>query len=368
MARRGSAEGSVFQRKDGLWSATVELGKGAGGKRLRKTLYGRTKREVLTKLGTEQEAIRKGTTTTGDLTVGEWLDQWLASLEPTGLKASTVRNYGEVVRYFITPHLGHIRLARLTPEDVENMGRSLAAAGRSTNSQRLARTILRRSLNQAERRGYVNRNVVALTDAPHVEVAERPTLSADQAKQLLAELSGDPLHALYTVSIHTGLRQGEALTLRWSDVDFESGTIQVTGRSTGKARVRTEPKTDRSRRTVALTPQATEALRMQQVRQNLEGSAGTLDLVFTSSRGTALFDSNIRRHWQKVSSKLGLPPMHWHDLRHSAATIMLAQGVPIEVVSRVLGHASIRITADIYGHVSPEAHREATDALARALS
>ena len=98
-----------------------------------------------------------------------------------------------------------------------------------------------------------------------------------------------------------------------------------------------------------LTPQAMEALQVHQVRQNLEGTQGTDDLVFTSPRGTALYDSNNPKHWHRVSSNLGLPSLPWHNLRHSAATIMLAQGVPIEVVSRVFGHASIRITADIYG-------------------
>ena len=108
-------------------------------------------------------------------------------------------------------------------------------------------------------------------------------------------------------------------------------------------------------------------LQVHQVRQNLEGTQGSDDLVFTSARGTALYDSNIRKHWHRVSANLGLPSMPWHNLRHSAATIMLAQGVPIEVVSRVFGHASIRITADIYGHVSPETNRQAADAMSKAL-
>jgi integrase len=157
------------------------------------------------------------------------------------------------------------------------------------------------------------------------------------------------------------------LALRWSDVDLAAGTVTVTGTLDRKVRQRTDPKTDKSRRSVPLTPQAMEALQVHQVRQNLEGTQGSDDLVFTSARGTALYDSNIRKHWHRVSSNLGLAPMPWHNLRHSAATIMLAQGVPIEVVSRVFGHASIRITADIYGHVSPETNRQAADAMAKAL-
>jgi integrase len=309
MARRGSGEGGIFQREsDGRWVATVELGKGSNGKRLRKVVYGSTKRQVQAKLKTAQDARDKGIVTTGgNMTVSAWLDQWLDGLDATGkLKASTRRSYREVVNLYVRPHLGHIRLARLTPEDVEKMGRTLAEAGKSGNTQRLARTILRRALGQAERRGYVARNVVALTDAPAVKVDERPVLTPEQAKQLFDALHDDRLLPLYVVAIHTGLRQGELLALRWSDVDLEAGTLTVTGTLDRKIRQRTDPKTDKSRRNVPLTPQAMEALQVHQVRQNLEGTQGSDDLVFTSARGTALYDSNIRKHWHRVSANLGL--------------------------------------------------------------
>ena len=257
MARRGSGEGGIFQREsDGRWVATVELGKGPNGKRLRKTVYGSTKRQVQAKLKTAQDARDKGIVTTGgNMTVSAWLDQWLDGLDATGkLKASTRRSYREVVNLYVRPHLGHIRLARLTPEDVEKMGRRLAEAGKSGNTQRLARTILRRALGQAERRGYVARNVVALTDAPAVKVDERPVLTPEQAKQLFDALHDDRLLPLYVVAVHTGLRQGELLALRWSDVDLGAGTLTVTGTLDRKVRQRTDPKTDKSRRTVPLTP------------------------------------------------------------------------------------------------------------------
>ena len=309
MARRGSGEGGIFQREsDGRWVATVELGKGSNGKRLRKVVYGSTKRQVQAKLKTAQDARDKGIVTTGgNMTVSTWLDQWLDGLDATAkLKASTRRSYREVVNLYVRPHLGHIRLARLTPEDVEKMGRTLAAAGKSGNTQRLARTILRRALGQAERRGYVARNVVALTDAPAVKVDERPVLTPEQAKRLFDALHDDRLLPLYVVAIHTGLRQGELLALRWSDVDLGVGTLTVTGTLDRRIRQRTDPKTDKSRRSVPLTPQAMEALQVHQVRQNLEGTQGSDDLVFTSRAGTALYDSNIRKHWHRVSANLGL--------------------------------------------------------------
>ena len=244
MARRGSGEGGIFQREsDGRWVATVELGKGSNGKRLRKTVYGSTKREVQAKLKTAQDARDKGIVTTGgNMTVSAWLDQWLDGLDATGkLKASTRRSYREVVNLYVRPHLGHIRLARLTAEDVEKMGRTLSEAGKSGNTQRLARTILRRALGQAERRGYVARNVVALTDAPGVKVDERPVLTPEQAMRLFDALQDDRLCPLYVVAIHTGLRQGELLALRWSDVDLEAGTLTVTGTLDRKIRQRTDP-------------------------------------------------------------------------------------------------------------------------------
>jgi len=204
-------------------------------------------------------------------------------------------------------------------------------------------------------------NVMALTDAAAVKVDDRPVL-----KQLFDNLHDDRLLPLYAVAVHTGLRQGELLALRWSDVDLAAGTATVTGTFDLKIRQRTDPKTDKSRRNV---PLARRPWRLSRFTGSARTSKG--------HRATKIWSSRVRGHGvvrlehpqalAQVSANLGLSSMPWHNLRHSAATIMLAQGVPIEVVSRVFGHASIRITADIYGHVSPETNKQAADAMARAL-
>jgi integrase len=371
MERRGYGEGGIEWRADRkCYAASVNLGK-VDGVRRRKVVYAKTKKEVLAKLADLQREVRAGTITTGpDQTVGEWLNTWHSSLARGKLKESTVRNYRNVIDFYIAPHLGRIKLVALTAEDVDRMTAALAAANKSTNTQRLARTVLRRAVGQAERRGYVSRNVVSLTDGVAVKVNENVPLTPDQAKALLALVANDSSQwlALYTLALHNGLREGELVALRWVDVDLKAGTLVVTGTYDPVARKRTEPKSESSRRTVSLTSKGIEALQVHQIEQSLRGRQGTEGLVFTSRQGTALFATTIRRHWKETLDALEFPQIRFHDLRHSCATILLDAGESLERVSKLLGHASIRITADVYGYVSPEAAKSSADIMTEALA
>ena len=220
---------------------------------------------------------------------------------------------------YVRPHLGHIRLARLTPEDVEKMGRALPKLeGAATRNGSPARSCAVLSDKPSERLCRPQRR--SSHRCPCGQGGRTTGADTRTSQQLFDALHDDRLLPLYVVAIHTGLRQGELLALRWSDVDLEAGTLTVTGTLDRKIRQRTDPKTDKSRRG-SLTTQAMEALQLHQVRQNLEGTQGSDDLVFTSTRGTALYESNIRKHWHRVSANLGLASMPWHNLRHSAATI-----------------------------------------------
>ena len=210
MARRGSGEGGIFQREsDSRWVATVELGKGSNGKRLRKTVYGSTKRQVQAKLKAAQDVRDKGIVTTGgNTTVSTWLDQWLDGLDATAkLKASTRRSYREVVDLYIRPHLGHFRLARLTPKMWRrSAARSPKPEGGEHATARAHDPAPRTRTGRAQ--GLCRSQRVALTDAPAVKVDERTVLTPEQAKQLFDALHDDRLLPLYVVAIHTGLRQG----------------------------------------------------------------------------------------------------------------------------------------------------------------
>jgi integrase len=200
-------------------------------------------------------------------------------------------------------------------------------------------------------------------------VKENVPLTPEQAKQVLAHIANDSSQwlALYTLALHHGLREGELVALRWVDTDLDAGTVTVTGTYDPVARKRTAPKSESSKRTITLTPEAIERLQVHQMEQDLRGRQGSDGLVFTSRQGTALCATTIRRHWQQTLDALELPQIRFHDLRHSCATILLDAGESLERVSKLLGHSSIRITADVYGYVSPEATKSSADIMSKAL-
>ena len=373
-SRRGHGQGGIRKRGDGRWEASVDLGF-ENGKRRRRFFYGRTRPEVAAKLREAQTALSAGRPLpSGRQTTGAFLEAWAADVLPGTVKARTLQSYRDVLRSYVLPEVGSVPLAKLSPAHVQAMLRALEARGLSPRTQRYARAVLRRALHQAERWGDVTRNAAALADPPAQERSERPTLSLDQARHLLETVRGDRLEALYWVALSLGLRQGEALALRWADVDLETGRLTVAGtlsRVSGQGLVRTSPKTNRAR-VVVLSEPCAAALRAHRRRQ-LEDRlvAGSeweeTGYVFTTETGRALDARNVTRRWHRAREQAGLPALHFHDLRHSAATLLLEQGVPITTISKQLGHASITITSDVYAHVTEGLQRESAETMARLL-
>jgi integrase len=187
------------------------------------------------------------------------------------------------------------------------------------------------------------------------------TLCAEETRRLLEAARGDRLEALYVLAVHTGMRQGELLGLKWQDVDLKAGTIQVTRTLTrsGTSLLLGEPKTAKGRRKIKLTTKATAALRVHRKRQ-LEGSVQRVGLwkdqglVFASESGTLINPTNLRmRSFASLLKRAGLPKIRFHDLRHTCATLLLGRGVHVKFVQELLGHANITITLDTYSHVLP---------------
>lgn len=375
-SRRGHGEGSIYRREsDGRWVATVDLGY-VDGKRRRKPLYGKSRREVAEKLKIALRDQQQGLpVATERQTVSQFLERWLADVVQPNLEPKTHSSYADTCRVHIVPTLGNLRLTKLTPQDVTRLLRSKQESGLSPRTVSYIRTVLRIALNRALKWGLVGRNVAALTDPPKIRRVEVHPLSPEQAREFLVAAEGDRLEALYRVAIALGLRIGEALGLRWEDVDLETGTIHIRRalqRVKGKL-IFKEPKTEKSRRTLSVPASLVLALRGHRVRQLEERLAqGTawedMGLVFSNTIGRPLEPSNVLKRLKRLLRDADLPEQRFHDLRHCAASLLLAQGVPARVVMDILGHSQMATTMDLYSHVMPAAHREAAELMDRILA
>jgi integrase len=242
----------------------------------------------------------------------------------------------------------------------------LAELGLTVRTRRYAFAILRGSLNKALRAGVVSRNVARLVDPPPADDHELHPFSAEQVASLLAATQDTSIGPLLALSATTGVRQGEALALRWVGVDLDAGIIEIRQTLDPHTRALAPTKTATSRRTIHLPATATVALREQRRRQledRLRAGSRWRDegYVFASSIGTALDARNVTREYHAARRALGLPNVPWHHLRHFAATALLGAGEDLFVVSRILGHKSIATTASFYGHVQPAMLRRSAD-------
>jgi integrase len=365
--KRGNDEGSIYKRGDGRWVAVIHLGY-EGGRRRRKSFYAATRSEVAIKLAAALKAHAEALPIPGERqTTAQYLNHWLEQTVKPNVRRSTYRGYEAKLRVHIIPGLGRITLVKLSAERVQSFFNDRLRSGLSPQSVRHLKAILRAALNDALRWGLVARNVAALVDGPRVHQKEIRPLVPAEARQLLEAVRGDRLAALYTVALALGLRQGEALGLRWEDVDLEAGILSVRvalERSDSHFRL-IEPKTRQSRRTIALPEVALRALRSHRANQLEErllvGSdwEDTWGLVFTTPTGAPLYGGSVTRQFQEILVHAGLPRQRFHDLRHACASLLLVQGVHPRVVMETLGHSRIALTMDTYSHVIPELQREA---------
>lgn len=370
--RRADGEGTIYQRHDGTWAGAIDLG-WVDGKRERKFVYGKTQADVVDKLATLRLTLHKGQPLTdGRLTLQQYLEDWMLNTLPGTVRPSTEASYADLTRRHIIPKLGRFRLEKLTPAQVRSFLRDKSklegARGRplSPRTVQYIHAVLRLALEQARHDEIVARNVAALVKAPQVRRAEVVPYSAEQARVLLQALRGDRLEALYTLAVGIGLRRGELLGLTWQAVDLEGESLRVRHslqRVNGQLAL-VEPKTARSRRTLPLPGLCVRALRQQQERQRSE--PGGFDrwgdewgLVFTTSVGTPIEPRNLNRHFTTVTKRAGLPKLRFHDLRHTCASLLLAEGVEPRVIMEILGHSVIGTTMNLYAHVMPVTQRAA---------
>src|SRR3954466_14754133 len=359
--KRGQGEGGLyFSESRRRWVGVLDLGRGPDGGGRRRKMSGKPRAEVRRKLEEAQKAAAAGLSADDQrTTVAEFCAYWLKHGIPAAAQSpNSIANIEWAVNSHIVPRIGQRRLRELTADDVDKLMRDMANAGYSKHTMVRVHGELARILRFAERRGKVMRNVATLVDVPAGPKKQGRSLTVVEAKALLDAAAGDRLEALYVTGLLTGLRPGELLGLPWVAVDLTKGRLRVSQslkREHNKL-VIGEPKTLRSRRTLDMPQLVIEVLKRHLERQDKERVAAAdawveTGLVFTTTLGTPIDPSNLRREFAKLTRKAGIGHWHPHELRHSAASLLSAAGVPIEQISDVLGHEGPRTTAAVYRHL-----------------
>jgi len=308
------------------------------------------------------------------LKVGEFISQWLEEEHRPGLAHKTYLRYEGLLRLHVTPNIGKYTLQEVNVPLINWLLNQMRDEGLSGRSLQQTRTLLSVAFRAAQDKGLIGENPVSKVRNPQYQAREIQPLNLEEMRRLLSTFSGTSMGARLHVALLCGLRQGEALGLRWGDVDLQRGLIRVVDqiqRIEGKAHF-VPLKTHRSRRTIALTQETITALKMQKeivLKAKLGASAHweDLDLVFPSHNGSPLVAKTDYDNWKRALKLCGVAPRRLHDARHSAATLMYASGVPIETISRALGHSTSAITSRLYVHNAEEPLKHAAQLIQSAL-
>jgi integrase len=375
--RAASGESSIYRDEDGRWHGYVSMGKKENGRRDRRHVSGVKRADVVAKVRELERKRDAGTAGAAGKapTVREWLEHWLDTIAARKVRPSTLVRYRQLTANQLVPGIGHHRLDRLQPEHVEKLYSDLQERGLSPASVLQAHRVLSRALKVAMQRDRVARNVCTLVDAPSVERDEVRPLSGHDARRVLEAARGRRNAARWSVALALGLRQGEALGLTWDAVDLDAGTLtvrQALQRQPGKGLVLVQPKSRAGRRTVALPGPLRDALRAHRAAQAAERiAAGSVwednNLVFCQENGRPLEPRSDHRTWRALLAEAKVRSARLHDARHTAASLLLQQGVPARVVMEILGHSQISLTLGTYSHVVPELAEDAARRMGEAL-
>ena len=376
--RRGAGDGSIYRRSDGLWIGSVNVGRD-GGARKRKTVSAKTRAEVVSKLRSLQSRLEEGLPAgDGRVTIAQLAERWLTDVLPARVSEGTFVSYEYLVRVHVLPGLGTRVVRSVTPIELSRfLGAKAIEPARTSAGEiilradgqakllsprtiQMIRGVLIQLFSLAERWELIGRNPAKLTDPPRSERQRGRTLSPEQARQFVVQLRGSRLEAALLLTLALGLRRGETLGLAWSDLNLVDKTVEVRT-NLKRARHGTvlgELKTEHSRRRLNLPIVVCEALERWRGIQDEDrarlGEAWTdSGLVFTSPLGTAIDPDGFSKAFKVVASEAGLGDWHIHELRHSAASLLLGAGVPLKVVSEYLGHSNVSTTGDLYAHVLP---------------
>ncbi len=357
---RGHGEGTITQRKDGRWQAQISIGRGK-----RKTYYGKTKKEVREKLRVAINEQKQGTLILApNQRLEVYLTYWLEKVAKLNIRTRSYEQYRSVLKAHLIPDLGKIELHKLTVQQVQDFYARLHDKGKSPRTIASIHAVLHQALDYALEQNLVARNVSSFSSRPKVRRYKSQVLTVEQANKLIESVKGQRVEAFLILALTTAARRSELLALRWDDLDLEQKVMRIVHSAThakGLGVYEGETKTETSRRTILLADIAIATLKEHRVKQlelrseRLESGKLWIDrgLVFCGEKGNYLAFDTVRRLFLAALSDAGLPHMRLHDLRHSAATILLVKGVHPKVVQELLGHSTISMTMDVYSHVLP---------------
>jgi integrase len=369
---RAIGTGSLYYREDRKrWVAQIILENGKTKQR-----YCKTQEEAADALNEMLYEQKRGMLATGpQQTVKQFMEYWLEEVHRPAIRISSYVEYRRTLNNHILPALGHVQLQKLTVQQVESFYAQKAKEGLSAKTISGIHGELRKGLAHAVHLNLIGRNVcdIVKKSLPRKPRHEAQTLTKEQAQKLVEHIRGKyPWEALFMLAMITGMRRGELVALRWSDVHLEDRYLQVRRSARrpglGYALQVQEPKTAAGRRKIVLSPFLIQVLQQHRSRQEaMRRAAGDAweehDLVFCNRHGGFINLETMRTWFKKVLREAGLPSMRFHDLRHSSATLLLAMGVHVKVVQELLGHSNILITLNTYSHVLPSLHKKAMDEL-----
>lgn len=353
------------RRRGATWTAYWSVRSDEGDRVQRSKGGFRTKGQALTYAGDMASAVRHGTyAEPRKITVAEFLnDEWLPTLDH---RRSTIESYRLTVKAWLVPHIGSLQISALSPAHVQSMIATLRERGGkrdqplSDRSVQYAVTVLRMALDHAVREGFVTRNVAAAVKRPRAAHREMSSWTAAEAQRFLGAAADDRLYAAWVLFLARGPRRGELAGLRWSDVDLDAGRLRIVHTLIsigGKVREST-PKTNAGRRSVPLDSglvSVLQAHRRRQLEDRIAWGPAWSDTgyVFTREDGRPYHPEHFSDRFARLASAAGVRVIRLHDLRHTAATLMLEDGTPVKVAQELLGHSSPTITQALYQHVLP---------------
>lgn len=361
--KRNNNEGSLYQLPSGSWRAQIYV----KGQRISHTE--KMKSDAISWIRGKLQEIDKGNSNKpSNVTFPDFINSWLISIKPS-IRPVTWYQYDMTARKHILPLMSKIKLVDLQPDRIQKTYNDKLAQGIHPRTIKMMHTVFHSSLEQAVKMGMIQRNPANAVKRPRYEIPEMKFLDEVQVNRFLAAAKGDRHETLYHLEIATGLRQSEILALRWKDLDWEKRTLLVQhqlSRNFKEGKYFTQPKTRSGRRTIILGKKTIEKLREHWIRQLEEKKLASNrwienDFLFPSTVGTPINQSNLYHSFKSLLQKSDLPDIRFHDLRHTAATLMLNHGVPAIIVSRRLGHSRVSVTLDIYGHLIPEMQDEAAE-------